>query len=424
MRKRLGDQGLLHEVQRRAVRFFWERAHPATGLTNDRTNNFGEDDAPMVASIAAPGYGLAALPIGVANRWITRQAAAERARTTLRFLLTMPHHLGWMSHFVDKQNGDRMWGSEYSSIDTALLLCGAMACAQFFAGDPSTVDIYEYCELLYRRVDWWWMLTNGGTQPEKQVLSHGWTPENGFIRHNYEFYSEAILLTLLGLGAPTKPLPKETWSAIGRSKQAYDHYEFLKAGPIFIHQMPIGFLNLANQRDGLGYDYWVSSTNAVKMHQQFCADHGRNRQTYSKGYWGLNASDGPFGYAAYGAPDGPEDGTVSPTGAIASIPFTPESANTICRTLYQELGTKLWGNYGFSNAFNIDHDWYDRDVIGIDLGMALLSIENYRTGLVWELMNHHYAIKLALRQAGFRVTTEAEPRPLRIPDQTEDAPRE
>jgi len=411
MKEPLPDQLLIEEVQRRAFRFFWEKADPATGLINDRASNFGDDDF-TVASIAATGYGLAALPIGVANEWLTRSEAGERARITLRFLLTMPHQSGWMCRFVDKRNGARAWGCEYSSIDTALLLCGAIVCSQFFAADPSTIDIYNYCELLYRRIDWWWMLTNGGAQPQKRVLSHGWTPENGFIKHNYDSYSEAILLTLLGLGAPANPLPEVTWSAIRRKKQIYGDLELLEAGPIFIHQMPIGFFDFANQRDALGYDYWVSSTNAVKMHRQFCIDHADRRKTYADGYWGLNASDGPSGYMAYGAPDGPEDGTVSPTGAICSITFMPDAATAIAQALYEKLGTQLWGKYGFANAFNIDHGWYDRHVIGIDLGMALLAIENYRTGLVWDLTNRHYATGHALRAAGFRATTEPKPRSL------------
>jgi hypothetical protein len=405
------DRLLLQEVQRRAVNFFLEKAHPATGLINDRAHNF-KDDNFTVASIAATGYGLAALPIGVANQWLTRVEAARRARTTLRFLTTMPHERGWMCRFVDKSNGERMWGSEYSSIDTAILLCGAIACAQFFANDPSANDIFHYCDQLYRRIDWWWMLTNDRAQPQKQVLSHGWTPESGFLAYNYDSYSEAILLTLLGLGAPVRPLPEQSWDAIRRTKQIYGGLELLKAGPIFIHQMPAGFFHLGNKRDRLGYDYWVSSANAMKMHRQYCIDHAGSRQTYANGYWGLNASDGPFGYTAYGAPDGPEDGTVSPTGAISSITFTPDAATAIARSLHEKLGTLMWGNYGFGNAFNIDHNWHDPEVIGIDLGMVVVAIENYRTGLVWSLMNSHYAIGPALRAAGFRATVEVEPRPL------------
>jgi len=149
----------------------------------------------------------------------------------------------------------------------------------------------------------------------------------------------------------------------------------------------------------------------MKIHRQFCIEHAAERQTYAKGFWGLNASDGPDGYAAYGAPECYEDGTVSPTGAIASITFTPELAFAAVSTLYDK--DLLWGNYGFVNAFNIDRNWYDQDVIGIDLGMALLAIENYRSGLVWQLMAS--PIAPGLRAAGFRRTAEGENRPVYLP---------
>ena len=408
----LSDDQLLQEVQRRAVRFFWEKADPVTGLISDHAHNHG-DDNDAIASSAATGYGLAALPIGVEHGWINRKEAAGRARTTLRFLLNLPNQHGWVLHFLDKRNGQRVWGSEYSSIDTALLVAGAIVCSEYFARDTANLDISALSDALYRRIDWRWMLTNNDTQPQKRALSHGWWPETGFIPYNYDCYSEAILLYLLGLGAPLNPLPATTWEAIARPLQTYDGIESLKGGPIFIHQMPSGFFFFARQRDRLGFDYWVSSTNAMKIHRQFCVDHAGEVQTYAQGFWSLNASDGPGGYVAYGVPDGPDDGTVSPTGAISSITFTPELAISAARTLYDKLGAKLWGTYGFANAFNIDRNWYSPDVIGIDLGMALLAIENYRSGMVWSLMDSFYPIASALRAAGFRSTSEPEPRPVR-----------
>ena len=411
----LSDEQLLQEVQRRAVRFFWEKADPGTGLINDRANNFGDDNY-IVASNAATGYGLAALPIGVENGWLRPDEAAIRARTTLRFLLTMPNEHGWVVHFVDKRNGARMWESEYSSIDTALLTAGAILCGQYFARDAATLDISGLSDALYRRIDWGWMLTNNYTQPDKKVLSHGWKPESGFITHNYDVYSEAILLYLLGLGAPANPLPQASWEAIQRPLQTYSGMESLKAGPIFIHQMPSGFFYFENQRDKLGFDYWVSSTNAIKIDRQFCIDRAGEVQTYAQGFWGLNASDGPDGYTAYGAIDAPENGTVSPTGAISSITFTPELAYSAVRSLYDKSGPMLWGNYGFANAFNIDRNWYNRDVIGIDLGMALVAIENNRSGLLWTLMHSFYSVVPAFRTAGFQATSEPEPRPVRLPN--------
>jgi hypothetical protein len=411
----IADEQLLEELQRRAVLYFLEKADPATGLVNDRANNFGADDY-TAASTAATGYGLAALPIAVEHGWLNRSEAAARARTTLRFLLTTQHQHGWMLHFVDKRNGQRLWKSEFSSIDTALLAAGAIVCGQYFAPDTLTSDILVLADALYRRIDWWWMLTNDGAQPAKSVLSHGWRPETGFIGYDYGAYSEAILLYLLGLGAPVNPLPKRTWEAIQRPLQTYAGTEALKGGPIFIHQMPSGFFDFRNQRDKLGFDYWVSSTNAMKIHRQYCIDRAAEVQTYAQGFWGLNASDGPDGYAAYGAMDGPEDGTVSPTGAISSITFFPRWALSIARLLYDKFGHTLWGTYGFANAFNINRNWFDREVIGIDLGMALLSIENYRSGLVWTLMDGFYSTAPARRAAGFHLTVEPEPRPVHRAD--------
>jgi hypothetical protein len=408
----LSDEQLLQEVQRRAVRFFWEKADPGTGLINDRANNFGDDNY-TAASSAATGYGLVALAIGVENGWLDRNEAVARARMTLRFLLNMANEGGWLLHFVDKRNGERLWNSEYSSLDTALLIAGALVCGQYFAHDAATFDISVLSDALYRRIDWRWMLTNNNTQPNKKALSHGWKPETGFITYNYEAYSEAILLYLLGLGAPVNPLPASTWEAITRPLQTYNGIESLKAGPIFIHQMPSGFFYFGDQRDKLGFDYWVSSTNAMKIHRQFCLDRAGEARTYAYDFWGLNASDGPDGYAAYGAPDGPADGTISPTGAICSITFTPELALSAARSLYDTSGPMLWGTYGFANALNIDRKWYDRDVIAIDLGMALLAIENYRTGTVWRLMDSSYPAVPAFRAAGFHSTSEPEPRPVR-----------
>jgi hypothetical protein len=402
------NQELLLEIQHRAFRYFWETADPHTGLVNDRAKNTGHDDY-IAASSAATGYGLAALPIAVEHDWVSHSEAAQRAKLTLDFLLRMSHNHGWMVHFIDKRSGERVWNSEYSSIDTTLLVYGAAVCGQYFLSDPATFEIAELSDTLFRRIDWDWILTNDQAHPEKKVVSHGWTPEHGFIPYNYGAYSEAILIYLLGLGAPQNPLPPSTWDAIQRPLQTYSNIESLKAGPIFIHQMPQNYLNLNHQRDRLGFDYWVSSMNAMRIHHQFCVDHSE-RKTYAEGFWGLNASDSPDGYSAFGAPDGPENSTVSPTGAISSITFTPDLAISAARLCYDRLGKQLWGRYGFGNAFNLDREWFDPDVIGIDLGMVLLAIENHFSGLIWKLWEHTPYATPALEKAGFHLTVEEEPR--------------
>jgi hypothetical protein len=404
----LSDLDLLDEIQRRAFLFFWETADSQTGLVNDRAVNWGSDTHP-VASIAATGYGLAALTIAVERGWMERAAAVGRAELTLRFLLSMPNQRGWMTHFIDKHSGLRAWKSEISSIDTSLLIAGALVCGEYF-GRNSTVA--ELADRLYGRIDWWWMLTNGGGQPQKRILSHGWFPVTEFIQYNYGAYSEAILLILLGLAAPVDPIPAECWEAIQRPVYAYAGMESLRAGPIFIHQMPAGYLDFRGRRDELGFDYWVSSTGAMHIDRRFCVDHASARKTFAAGYWGLNASEGPDGYAAHGPYDVQEDGTVSPTGAISAISFDPAMAIEAAQALYQQQGSALWGQYGFANAFNLDRNWVSPDVIGIDLGMVLLSIENYRTGLIWKLTRGIDACNRGMVIAGFHPTEEPESRPL------------
>jgi hypothetical protein len=397
---------LLDEVQRRAFRFFWEKADPDTGLVNDRARNNGPDDY-TVASIASTGFALASLPVAVERKWIGRPEAQRRAEQTLTYLLKMPHQHGWLTHFVDRSTGRRVWNSEVSTIDTALLVLGAITAGQYFKGEAARL-----ANTLYDSLDWQWVLTNGGAKPDKRTLSMGWRPETGFITSEWGDYNEGWLLYLLGLGAEKRSLDPESWSAWKRQGYTYQGREALSGGPLFLHQMPHCFYNVRDQRDRLGYDYWVDAVNSAHINRAYCLSLSGKRKTYAPGAWGLTASDGPKGYNAYGVPE-PEDGTVGSTAALTSLPFTPEIALAALQEIDRRHHDKLWGRYGFGNAFNVDADWYDPDVIGIDLGMALLAIENYRTGLPWKLIHSHPATKRALEKAGFRKTKEAGKRPLR-----------
>lgn len=398
------------EVAQRAFQYFLDRADPVTGLVTDRAKNGGADTY-NVASIAATGYGLAALAIGAERGWIAADDARARAEKTLRFVHEkMFHNHGWLYHFVHKRTGARMWQCEVSSIDTALLVIGALACGQYF---PDT-EAQRIANALYDRMDWTWMRTNGGAKPDKLLLSHGWKPENGFLPYDWGAYCELMLLYLLGHGASRDPLPPESWTAWTRPLYRYSGMETLAGGPIFLHQMAHAFYNFYHRRDRAGYDYWVSATNATRIHRQFCLDRAAQRKTYGPDVWGLNACDGPDGYRAYGVP-GPEDGTVATLAALTSISYVPDEAQAVAEALKARYAERLWGRYGFSDAFNLDRNWFDTDVIGIDLGMGLLALENYRSGLIWDLIASHPATQRALAAAGLHETREKEPRALRVP---------
>lgn len=397
---------LLAEVEKRAFRFFWEKSDPRTGLCNDRAHNLGGEDDYTVASIASTGYALASLPIAAQHGWVDKQAAYERALLTLRFLnARMPREHGWFFHFVDKRTGERVWNSELSTIDTSLLLAGALMTGQYWRGS----EVETLANALYARVDWKWMQTNGGAKPDKKLVAMGWRPKSGFLRNDWDRYSELMLLYLLGMGTADNPLPPESWRAWERNQVTYGGRTTLAGGPIFLHEMAHGFYDFRGQRDCLGYNYWVSSEQAVQINRQVCLDIARagKRRGYSAEIWGLNACDGPGGYKAYGAPPSKEDGTVSPTGVIAAILFAPDLARSAVDAMYACYGDKTWGRYGFSDGFNVDRDWYGQDVIGIDLGMALLAIEDVQTGLPWKLLAAHPATKRAWKAAGFHASSDS-----------------
>lgn len=402
---------LTQEIARRAFRFFRDETDLHTGLTKDRARLNGGDSYP-VASIAATGYALTALPIGVENGWISREEARRRALVTLRFLgERMPQVHGWYYHFVDMRTGARVWNCELSSIDTTLLLTGVIAVGQYW---PNS-QVSQRADALLARVDWSWMLTDGGAKPAELTLCMGWKPESGFLHSRWDTYCEHIILYILGLGATRHPLPRAAWAAWSRKIEENEGFDVIAPGPIFMHQMSQGYLDLRGRRDGLGYDYWQNSINAHLANAFFCARHEARFTSYRGGVWGLNASDIPSGYGTRSPQEDQQDGTICPTGAAAGLPFVPELSTRAIAQIHERYGGQIWGGYGFADAFNADLNWWGPDVIGIDLGMALVSIENARSSFVWRLMSGSPIIQRGLRAAGFHRTSEPPPRPVLLP---------
>lgn len=400
---------LLERLAQCAFDFFWNEAHPATGFVKDRAHNH-KPDSFTVSSIASSGYALAALPIGVRRGWIDRAQALKRAQQMVESHLQLEHQRGWLYHFIDWETGKRVWQCEISSIDTGLFVMSALFCAHAFEEITLTRKVNQF----YERMDFQWILTDGGAKPHEETLGHGWKPETGFLTNRWDEYAEHMFLYVLAMGAPN-PIPKACWDAWRRPIVRYQQYELLLGGPLFIHQMSHLYLDLRGRRDRPGYNYWVSSRNATQAQRAFCIEHRDRFKTYDEDVWGLTASDGPEGYRAYGAPGWVEhDGTVAPTAAISSIIFTPDLSQRAAQTIYDRYHTRLWGRYGFGNAFNRDREWYDPEVIGIDLGMMLLALENYRTGYVWKICSKIPAVQRGMAAAGFHRTGERdESAPLR-----------
>jgi hypothetical protein len=383
------EDAFLGQLTRRGCAFFWEQASPNTGQVLDRARAAGPEKRRM-ASIAATGFGLAALCIADARAYYPHPQIVERVRRTLRFhWTTLPQVHGFYYHFADAETGVTARGSELSSIDTTLLLAGVLAARAYF----DDAEIEDLATKIYQRINWPWMLNDGIT------LSMGWFPNKGFLSARWNTYSEEMMMYLLAIGSPTHPLSPARWNSFARPKVTYDGIEYVgTTAPLFIHQYSQAFVDFQNIRDHY-LDYFQNSINATRAHKQFCLDLG---EPYTDDYWGITASDSIHGYTAWGGPPkmGPIDGSVVPCAAAGSLPFLPPDCLQVLSSLHRHFPA-AWGRYGFCDAFHPAASWYDPDVLGIDLGIGVLMAENLRTGHVWANFMKNPEVPAALRLCGF-----------------------
>ncbi len=396
------DEVFLNDLQQKLFKYFWEQADPQTGIVPDRARADGstlDENHHNVGSIAATGFGLSALCIASERRWVDSPRAIERARNTLRFFADRAfQQRGWFYHWIDTKTGERRWNSEISSIDTALLLAGVLTVRQCFANDA---EIPRLADKIYRRVDFRWML-NG----HPLLLSHGWKPESGFLRPRWDTYSEDTILYLLAIGSPSFSISPRSWYALWKDRYRYAGYSYFTTigVPLFMHQYSHAWVDFRGRRETQGdrIDYFQNSVNATLAHRIFCINLAHAFPGYGPDIWGITASDSAKGYLAWGGPprDPDIDGTVVPSAAGGSLMFTPELSVKALRKIREKHGERVYGRYGFIDAFNPNTNWVNRDVIGINQGIILLSAENARTGAVWRWFMRNPEIPLAMRRVG------------------------
>ena len=416
----------LNILQREAFGYFVHETNPANGLVVDKT----EPDWP--ASIAATGLALAAYPVGIQRRFMTRAAAVERTLATLRFFWNSPHgpepdatgYRGFYYHFLDMQTGRRAWQCELSTIDSTFLLAGALVAGLYFDSDtPDEREIRTLADALYRRADWQWAQNQGAT------VTHGWRPETCFLDYRWEGYDEALLLYILGLGSPTHPLSESAyaaWASTYRWQHCYG-FDYLYAGPLFTHQLSHIWVDFRGIQDafmrGKGIDYFENSRRATHVQRLYAIDNPHKFAQYGQHCWGLTASEGPgpttcnvagverqfFDYVARGVPYGPDDGTLAPWAVAASLPFAPEIVLPALDYCIHELKLTESNRHGFKASFNPtypcasgnSHGWVSPWHFGLNEGPTVLMAENYRTGLLWRLTRGCPYIGDGLRRAGF-----------------------
>lgn len=385
------DSRFLDELGRASWRFFDEAAHPDTGQVLDRRRADGGRETRRVASIAATGFGLAGLCVAERRSWISRRAAVDRARRTLRFLAErMEHHRGFFYHFHDWETGERVWRCELSSIDTALLLAGVLTCGSHF--DDRRIE--GWAREIADRVEWPWMLDGGRT------FSMGWFPEKGFLESRWDHYCELMILYFLALGSRAHPVPVEVWRSWDRPVRDYYGERFVwSPAPLFVHQFSHAWVDFRGRPDD-GIDWHANSVAATRAHLAWSLDRRARFPRWSEDLWGVTSSDSEEGYVGWGGPpdSGPLDGTIVPCAAAGSLPFLPDACLRTLRHQRREFGARIWGRYGFVDAYNPHNGWVNPDVIGIDVGITLLMAENLRSGLVWEVFGRDPGLRRAWKR--------------------------
>lgn len=397
------DEAFLEELSKRTFMFFWEQADATTGIVRDRSRTDGSPSpsAPEIGSIASVGFGLSGLCIAAERGWLPREQVFDRARTTLRFFAAgIENQRGWFFHFVNLRTGAREWQSELSSIDTALLLAGVLTARRCFESDP---EIVRYADAIYRRVDFQWMLAG-----DPHLLSHGWKPESGFLKSRWDHYCELMILYLLGIGSPAYPIPAESWQAWSRPVMTFQEFTYISGpDPLFVHQYSHAWIDFRGRRESTPTktDWFENSVIATRAHRAFCLSLSSDFPGFAENVWGITASDSQKGYVAWGGPPRHRDidGTVVPAAAAGSLMLTPDITLPALREMRRKFGDRIYGRYGFADAFHPTSGWVNPDVIGIDLGITLLSAENLRSGRVWTWFMKNPEVTTALDRAGVKV---------------------
>jgi hypothetical protein len=419
----LSDDAMLDRLQRAAFGYFVETMNPRNGLVPDTSR----PNSPV--SIAVVGFALACYPAAIERGWIERAEAVRRGLLALRFFHdsdqsgspTATGYRGFYYHFLDIDSGARVWQSELSMIDSALLIAGMLTLATYCDGSGAEeTELRELVDALYRRVDWRW------SQDDARTIYQGWKPESGYLHYGWEGYSEAIVLYALALGSPTHPISADCyagWTSTYQWENLYDQV-FLYAGPLFVHHYSQAWLDLRGVRDAFmrekQSDYFENSRRAVVVQRRYAELNPHQFAGYDRNCWGLSACDGPtdeqldvaneqrhlFGYAARGVPYGPDDGTLSPPAVLASLPFAPPQALAALRTMLLRHPQILSADR-LATSFNASVDggagrpWISPGHYGLDQGIVFMMIENHRSESIWRLMRGCHPLASGLRKAGF-----------------------
>lgn len=403
------DEELLDMMERYTFRYFWQGAHQATGMALERTNG-----GASTAASGATGMGLMAMIAAYEREYMPREEIKDRILLILDFLGRCDRHHGAWSHWYNADTGKTQPFSTYDDggdlVETAYVVQGLIALKNYFTGiDTKSVQIREKADQLWKGVEWSWY-----RQGNQNVLYWHWSPNyNWQMNMKITGWNECLIAYILAASSPNYGIPMEVytqgWARNGSivNKRTYYGYPISLSpnygGPLFwIHYSFLG-LNPDGLKDQYA-DYWTENVNTAKIHVEYAKANPKGYLNYSFKNWGLTASDDPFGYTAH-QPVSNDNGTISPTAALASMPYTPEESMSALKYFYRERGKDIFGKYGTYDAFNDNQSWVKKAYLGIDQGPIVVMIENHRTGLLWHSVMKDPDVKAGLTKLGFEYKT-------------------
>jgi len=427
--KGLNDDQLLEVVQKQTFRFFWQGAHPVSGLALERSNtvlaehywdyineawdepNFSKTKfGPDAGAIGGTGFGIMSTVIAVERKWIGRDTAVRRLIKIADFLINADCFHGIYPHFMNGRTGktikfDRL-DDAADLVETSYLLMGFLCAKGYFKSDnPREVYLRKRVDQMWGAANWNWH-TNG----ENKLYWH-WSPNNGFDM-NFPIWgwNECLITYIMAASSPHHAISKDVYNGswVGSSgfRNGKTYYGFTlplgnydKGGPLFFEQYTFQGIDPNGLKDSLGIDYLEQVKNHTLINRAYCIENPKKFKGYGANSWGLTAGDSYKGYVAH-CPE-VDLGVIQPTAAISSMPFTPKESMEALRHFYYDLGDKIWSKYGFADGFSIHHNWYAKSHLAIDQGPIIVMIENYRTGLIWKLFMNIPDIQNGLKKLGF-----------------------
>ncbi len=399
----VSDDELLTIVQRQTFKYFWDFGHPVSGLARER-NTSGE-----TVTSGGSGFGLMAILVGIERGFISRSEGVDRIKKIVGFLENADRFHGAWSHWLNGTTGKVQPFSTKDDggdlVETSYLVAGLLTARQYLNPvEPGEKTVIDQINALWNSIEWNWY-TQGG----KNVLYWHWSPKYQWqMNHRIEGYNEALITYVLAASSPSHAINPEVyhqgWARNGGIRNGKEFYGYLLpvgydyGGPLFFAHYSFLGIDPHNLQDDYA-NYWLQNLNHTQINRAYCIDNPLDYIGYYPDCWGLTASDGNDGYSAHSPTN--DQGVITPTAAISSIPYTPENSIEAIKFFYYTMGDKLWGDYGFYDAFNPTESWIADSFLAIDQGPVIIMIENYRTGLLWNLFMSCPEVQHGLTELGF-----------------------